>query len=657
MLKRLTLTLGGALAATALCAPAALASNNDYYVGYPEPGSGHACTVADPCSLADALSKAADGDPNNSDTIHLPAGSFNSGSVDRIDLESSDFNHLRIVGAGADQTILNTVATATPFVFENATDISVSGVDLFGGSQASGSTVHVINADLTLNNDNVEGRDTGDNATAVQAVGNSNLTLNNTTIHMQAFEPGSGQAGVEMLTLNNTQHGSLSINDSTVDLNTSGTSTSAIAAFGDYDVSVVGSGVRVASPNAVGSQPDAIKLSGTGTPRTATITDDVIVGGDRGVDIGSAGPGGSYAVNIARDSIDAGSAGTADAPDPTSHLPMSLSLSPGASGSVSILDSAVVEHAEVADVTPNCTDLSEVLTADNSGLSGCSGLRAGAGNLASVFPADTAANVFPADTSISVRSALSTGFQPAPGSILIDDASGVGAPTRDFAGNPRIVDGNNDCVKAMDRGAIELQGHSRSVCKPTFHGSPTITGALPVGSTLTCHAPAVTSLGAAATTTFGWLRDGVQIASGPTHRIVAADADRRIACRVSASNSAGASSTTSASVTPHPTLTILAARVKIKKGKGSLAAVCNAPSGVKCRANGTIYTKGKNPRVIGTVSGKLNAGKHGSLALKLNKLGRRLLTKSHRLASVLTGSFKDSAGGRGGFGARVRLSG
>lgn len=647
---RLTLGFAAASATAAISAPAALATDHDYYVGSPEPASGHACTIADPCSIVDALAKAADGDPNNSDTIHIPAGSFNA-ATDRIDLESSDFNNLKIVGAGPDQTIINSVATATPFVFENATNISVSGIDLFGEGLTSGSTVHVINGGVTLTDDNVEGKDNGDFSTAVQAVGNSTLTLDNTTVHLQALTTGNQQAGVEMLALNNSQHGTLTLNHSTVDLNTTGTSSHAVAAFGDYDTTITDSGIRVTSTNGAGSQPDAIHLSGTGTPRTVTVTDDVIVGGDAGVSVSSPGAGGSYAVTISRDSIDAGTAGVADAPDAGTRMPMSLSLRPGTAGSVSVRDTALVEHAEIGDVTPSCTDVSEVLTSDNAGLASCTGSTTG--TLSSMFPADTAANVFPADTSISVRSALTTGFQP--GSLLIDDASGVGAPSTDFAGNPRVLDGNNDCAKAMDRGAIELQGHASTICKPSLHGLPTITGRLPVGSTLTCRAPSVTSVGAAAKITFTWLRNGAAIATGASYRTVAADADRSITCRVTASNPAGSSSAISAGLKPAPTLAINATRVKIKKGKGRLSATCNAPTGVVCHATAQVVVNGKHPRVIGTVSGNLRGGSRGPLAVKLNKLGRKLLARRRSLAAALTGSFSDSAGGRGSFGGGLHL--
>jgi hypothetical protein len=95
--------------------------------------------------------------------------------------------------------------------------------------------------------------------------------------------------------------------------------------------------------------------------------------------------------------------------------------------------------------------------------------------------------------------------------------------------------------------------------------------------------------------------------------------------------------------------------VKIKKGKGRLSATCNAPTGVVCHATGQVVVNGKHPRVIGTVSGNLRGGSRGPLAVKLNKLGRKLLARRRSLAAALTGSFSDSAGGRGSFGGGLHL--
>ncbi len=57
---------------------------------------------------------------------------------------------------------------------------------------------------------------------------------------------------------------------------------------------------------------------------------------------------------------------------------------------------------------------------------------------------------------------------------------GIVPSATDLAGNPRIVDGNGDCVATQDKGAFELQGHS-APCPPGPHppakaAAPTISG-------------------------------------------------------------------------------------------------------------------------------------------------------------------------------------
>lgn len=66
-----------------------------------------------------------------------------------------------------------------------------------------------------------------------------------------------------------------------------------------------------------------------------------------------------------------------------------------------------------------------------------------------------------------------SGYSLAPGSTAVDSvpAAAIALPfgltpsSTDLAGNPRVVDGNGDCVAVQDRGALELQGHA-APCPP-----------------------------------------------------------------------------------------------------------------------------------------------------------------------------------------------
>ena len=58
-----------------------------------------------------------------------------------------------------------------------------------------------------------------------------------------------------------------------------------------------------------------------------------------------------------------------------------------------------------------------------------------------------------------------TNYQLNPSSSAVDSVPTgaitlVSPSSTDLAGNPRVVDGNGDCIPVQDRGALELQGHS-----------------------------------------------------------------------------------------------------------------------------------------------------------------------------------------------------
>lgn len=66
---------------------------------------------------------------------------------------------------------------------------------------------------------------------------------------------------------------------------------------------------------------------------------------------------------------------------------------------------------------------------------------------------------------------------------------GLTASATDLAGNPRVVDGNGDCVAVQDKGALELQGHSAlcpsATTTPILSPTPAKTTAKPLAGILT----------------------------------------------------------------------------------------------------------------------------------------------------------------------------
>ena len=109
----------------------------------------------------------------------------------------------------------------------------------------------------------------------------------------------------------------------------------------------------------------------------------------------------------------------------------------GASGT-----NAVYCHGSYDQTPPSFTN-NDAYSANGTGLQGtCSGESSQNGNIS-------------ADP-LFVNSASDFHLQPTSPAIDAGTNSAPNLPQTDFAGNPRIVDGNNDCVSTVDMGAYEL---------------------------------------------------------------------------------------------------------------------------------------------------------------------------------------------------------
>ena len=85
---------------------------------------------------------------------------------------------------------------------------------------------------------------------------------------------------------------------------------------------------------------------------------------------------------------------------------------------------------------------------------------------------------------------------------------------------------------------------------PANTTAPSIPGAAKQGDQLSCDPGGWTG---SPTFTFEWLRDGAPVATGSQYTVTADDVGKALACRVTATNSAGANQTTSNAVTPSGT--------------------------------------------------------------------------------------------------------
>jgi len=90
--------------------------------------------------------------------------------------------------------------------------------------------------------------------------------------------------------------------------------------------------------------------------------------------------------------------------------------------------------------------------------------------------------------------------------------------------------------------------------------------------------------------------------------------------------------------------------VKLSTGVGTLTARCGAPATEWCTFSLTLFAGVKNGHAssaskvnVGTVTGKLQGGKSGKLALKLNRTGRKFL-KQGTIHVEAAGTVKDTAG-------------
>lgn len=242
-------------------------------------------------------------------------------------------------------------------------------------------------------------------------------------------------------------------------------------------------------------------------------------------------------LTLSASTVDAGAPGTAaDAPNVIGVEARSFN-GPGNAANVAIQGSVVLEKQAASTTSGNSASIKcsysavpSQLQAEGGG-SGSIGCAAGTGGNTEVNPLSSIFATGPASFEPISNYAL------APGSSAVDSVpasavalpSGLVASATDLAGNPRVVDGNGDCVPVQDKGALELQGHSAAcvvvpISTPVkalgvisaLHISPAAFSAAPKGATISA-ARKKRSYGAkitwrdsqAASTTFTVLRPSV----------------------------------------------------------------------------------------------------------------------------------------------------
>lgn len=227
----------------------------------------------------------------------------------------------------------------------------------------------------------------------------------------------------------------------------------------------------------------------------ATIDSSEILGGRVGARL-EAADGVAHSLTLSASTLDAGAAGiAADAPG-TAGVEAIGKEKAGSSATATIQGSIVLEK-QVASA--GVGDSSAVGCSYSAAPAQTQAAGGGAGSIACAAGAGGNIEVNPLS---AVLAEPIVGYQLVPGSLAVDRVpagalpllAGITASATDLAGNPRVVDGNGDCVAVQDMGALELQGHAACPIKkglptppPAISGlglSPRTFSAAPRGATV-----------------------------------------------------------------------------------------------------------------------------------------------------------------------------
>lgn len=235
---------------------------------------------------------------------------------------------------------------------------------------------------------------------------------------------------------------------------------------------------------APGAQPGALEATGG----NVTIASSEILGGKDGVHFENTAAG-THTLTLAASTVDAGSAGIeGDAAGVTGVEAVAKSGS-GSVANVSIEGSIVLERQSSSVANEDRSTIacsysavpSQALAA--GGGAGAISCAAGSSGNTEVNPLST---LFAEPFTNYILSPTSSAVDSVPASA-ISLPEGITPSTTDLAGNPRVTDGNGDCVAVQDKGALELQGRSAACPAPK---EPTIFRPLP----LPVFRPSITAL-------------------------------------------------------------------------------------------------------------------------------------------------------------------
>jgi hypothetical protein len=297
-----------------------------------------------------------------------------------------------------------------------------------------------------------------------------NLTLRGVRVFYSPLtaNPASGGFAVTFFSEDAAGDGRLTIENSTIDVAAGPSRATGISATGDGDAVVKGTVIRMRrTAGAVADQGDAISHYGVLPPESPslTVSDSAIAGGRAGI---SAVPHPNQmnwltTVKIERTSIDTGDVGVSEQSGSINDIETGANVD-GQKLTLTVRDvvaagGVLIDHEGTGTVAMTCAN-NFLGNQPGSTISATSGscTNTNTSPLSAALPDLTAANAWSVDPGVTAAAALATAFRPGPLSVLLDSATGVGAPATDLAGNPRKVDaGDADCIAQADRGAYERQ--------------------------------------------------------------------------------------------------------------------------------------------------------------------------------------------------------
>jgi hypothetical protein len=385
---------------------------------------------------------------------------------DYAGLEAGEIGTLSMNGGGVTMETGNT-GTA---IADEAVPLALTGVQITVAEGATGSGVEAELAPISLSNVTISLGDTSTgNGLATEfpnplSASNVSITASNPADNKAAIEQGFGTSTYSNLQVSGAWTGSgfedeggiVTLADSRITTSGSDPALTEVES-GEGRGLLLQRSVLHAPTGAVAAL--AIENS------NATLDSSEILGGQIGVDVIQSASK-ARTLTIASSTIDAGVLGERDGAGV-------YGVSVGAAGTASVAN-VNIEGSILLETQHAVTGTGDTATINCAYSDVPNQTQAPVGTEGAIDCANGVNGNTTTEPLTSLFGAPITNYSLLPGSSAVDSvpASAIALPfgltpsTTDLAGNPRVVDGNGDCMAVRDKGALELQGHGIA-CPPT----------------------------------------------------------------------------------------------------------------------------------------------------------------------------------------------